>query len=394
MKQDAQASQDQMDARNRHAKRLKKVEKARARLEKASRKLRALENEIAALVCRSSDPRAQPPGSTTLGRDTERHARLIFNPQSKGAQDGTYRLEAIVSCLRSYGFAIEVGTKTSGKVARELAKTAVEQDTDLVIVAAGDGTIEDVVGQLVGTKTALGILPIGTMNNLARALGVPLNLEDACTLLAMGTTRYIDVGRVITSNKRREGYFLETAGVGLSALAAPMGQDAEKGRWALLLKALGKALAFKAANVAVSYDDGDMLESQTQLVTVSNAPLFGMNLLVAPDAKMDDGLLDLALYDGMGKMDLERHFLAISEGKRVGEPRISFHRVKRVRIAADKPIEANADLHILAGQQTWEIDVLPRALAVVAGNSSALTLPVDAAPPAPPLAGPQQLQEQ
>src|SRR5204863_4577096 len=141
---------------------------------------------------------------------------------------------------------------------------------------------EDVVGQLVGTKTALGILPIGTMNNVARALGVPLNLEDACTLLAMGTIRYVDVGRVITHDKPREGYFLETAGVGLSALAAPMGQAVEKGRWELLLDTLGKALSFKGANLTIVCDDREPLQLHTQVVTVSNAPLFGKNMLTAP----------------------------------------------------------------------------------------------------------------
>jgi diacylglycerol kinase (ATP) len=377
------------EAQRRHARRLKKVEKAWARLEKARRKLWRLEGELAALTSRSEDAQTRAPGQGVSPRDTHRQARLIFNPLSKSVRDGTHRLEEIVACLHSYGFVVEIGVKTSGRTARALAKAAVKQGADLVIVAGGDGTIEDIIGELVGTKTALGILPIGTMNNVARALGVPLNLEDASALLGMGTLRSIDVGRVITQSKPREVHFLETAGVGLSALAAQMGQAEEKGRWAPLLKALGKTLVFSGTNVAIACDDHAELRLDTQVVTISNAPLFGKNMLIAPDAKMDDGLLDVAIYDGMSKLDLARHLMAIANGQRIDDPHVSFQRVRHVRISASAPLQANADLHLIAEQQVWDIDVLPRALSTVVGNGMALTLPVEAAPSVPPLSGPQ-----
>ena len=377
-----------MDAQMRHAKLLKKIEKARARLEKANRKLWVLESKIANLVHQNNNSHAQPPAHTTPGAGI-RSARLIFNPKSKGALDGTFRLEEIVSYLRSYRFDVEIGVKTTGDAVRELTKEAVKRETDLVIVAAGDGTIEDVIDPLIRTKTALGIIPIGTMNNIARSLGVPLNLKDACDLLGMGTTRYIDVGRVITHDKPQGVHFLESAGVGLSALSVPIGQDEEKGRWVLLLGALGKALLFKGANVTITCDNSVVVHLHTQVVTISNAPLFGKNMLIAPDAKLDDGLLDVAIYDDMGKLELERHFLAIADGKRVDNPRVSFRRVQHVCVTSDEILEATADLRVLAGQQVWDIDILPRSLKVVAGKGIALTLPVDVVPSVPPLSGPQ-----
>src|SRR3954470_8535542 len=109
MKTDTQAdSPDQhtlAEARASHAKRLKKVERARAKLEKASRQLHALEAEIVRLDSAQHDSWA-------------RRAQLIFNPRSKGVADGTYSLERIVDCLRAHGITSEVGIKTSGKVAR------------------------------------------------------------------------------------------------------------------------------------------------------------------------------------------------------------------------------------------------------------------------------------
>jgi diacylglycerol kinase (ATP) len=376
-------------AQNKQAKQLKKAERARYRLEKASQKLRRLEAAIAAIV---RPPRATdtPPAGQPAPQPAKlRRARVIFNPQSKGAADGTYRPEQIADCLRTYGIDAEMTLKTSGKVARKLAKAAVKQGMDLVIVAAGDGTIEDVAGQLVGTKTTLGIIPIGTMNNLARSLGVPLNLDDACALLGMGITRHIDVGRIITADKPRGVYFLGMAGVGLSALAAPLGQDAEKGRWATLVANLSKALAFKGATVAITCDDDEEFQTQTQVVTVSNSPLFAENMLIVPDAKLDDGVLDVAFYAGMSKIDLERHFLAIANGKRVDDPRITFRQVRRIRVSAREPLAANADLNVLAPQQVWEIAIVSGALSAVVGKGVGLTLPVEAVPSVPPLSGPQ-----
>lgn len=364
-----------------HAKRLKKVERARARLDKARRKLWALEDDLAEQVY--SDAGSAPAPAT------QRRAFLIFNPRARGAKNGTYRLEQIVACMHSYGFDVEVGLKTSGHAARTLTRGAIKRGADLIVVAAGDGTIEDVAGELVGTSAALGIIPIGTMNNLARCLGVPLDLEQSCALLALGARRNIDIGRVVRQDKPRRGYFLETAGVGLSALAAPIGQSLEKGRLGLLLKTLGKALLFKGANLSVACDDREPLQLHTEVVTVSNAPLFGKHMLIGPDAKMDDGLLDVGVYAGMGKLDLERYLLSIADGARSDDPRVMLQRARRVRIVADAPLEANADMETLAEQRIWEIEALPGALTVIAGNGMALTLPVAAARAAPPISGPQ-----
>lgn len=377
-------------ARAKYAKRLKKVERGRARLERATQKLRAQEVKIAKLADRAHQEHTQPPGQASTPQAVPlRRACLIFNPRSKGASKNAYRPEQIVECLRSHGIEAELGLKTSGKVARALAKSAVERKLDLVIVAAGDGSIEDVVPALVGSQTALGIVPIGTMNNIARSLGVPLTIEEACALLGMGLTRAVDVGRVITDQKPKGAYFLETAGIGLSALAAPLGQDEEKGRWAMMLKTLGKLLTFDSANMSITCDDGKLLESNTQVVTVSNAPLFGKNMLIAPEAKIDDGLLDVALYDGMSRLDLERHFLEIADGKRADTPKIAFQRVRSISVRADRPLAANADLEILTEQPNWTIDVLPGALVAVVGKGIALSLPVETVPAVPPLSGPQ-----
>lgn len=168
-----------------------------------------------------------------------------------------------------------------------------------------------------------------------------------------------------------------------------MGEDAEKGRWANLFSKLGDFFAFTSARVTVSCDENDAeIQAQTHMVTISNGPLFGSNMLIAPNAKMDDGLLDVAIYAGMELVDLTRYFIGVTNGGRVNDARVHCRRVRRVRVTADIPLAVNADLDVLAEQHTWEIEVAPRALSVVVGNGLALTLPVTVAPVTPPLAGP------
>jgi len=376
-------------AQRKQRKQLKKAEAARAQLDAATQKLGTLEAEITLLV--QADHAASLPLSEQQAAQVPnlRRALLIFNPKAKGAIDGTYEPAQIVDCLRSYGIAGELAAKTSGKSARKLAKAAVQQGIGLVIVAGGDGTIEAVAGQLIGSETTLGIIPLGTMNNLARSLGVPLNLDAACALMHTGISRHIDVGRVITADNPNGAYFLEMAGVGLSAHALNFGEGFMKGQWVKLLEALGNAFASTIDTVSIAYDDDAPFQVQTHVVTIVNAPLFAGNMFIGPDAKMDDGVLDVALYGGMSKIDLEHHFRTIAAGKRVDDPRITFRRVRRIRVSSSAALAANADLDVFPPQLIWDISIVPGALSVIVGNGVGLTLPFESASIVPPLTGPQ-----
>lgn len=364
----------------RHAEQLRRVEAAQDQLAQAHAALAATEAALAQLAQQAIPAAAQ--ASQPAG------VSLILNPASKSFLDGAHSPEAIVAALQAVGITPQLELTTLEISAHQLARKAVDRGDTLVIAAGGDGTIEEVATGLIHSPATLGILPLGTMNNLARALGIPLDLPDAALLLAIGATRRVDVGRVVTPDDRIEGYFWETAGIGLSAIATPMGEDAEKGRWSNLLSKLGDFFAFTSTGMTIQCDDEALLQSQTHLVTISNAPLFGNNMLVAPEAKIDDGLLDVVVYEGMELVDLTRYFFGISSGGRVTDGRIHIRRARRVRVVADTPLPVNADLDVLSAQQRWEIEVVPRALSVIVGNGLALTLPVTAAPVTPPVAGP------
>ena len=365
-----------------HVELLAKVEKAAARLDRRKLKLTALESAIADLEGRVAGPRKRR-GAKGEAVQVIRRAQLIFNPASgRDEEDNAMRLSRIVSSLRAHGIEAAIGLKTSGKAARALARDAARNGLPLVIVAAGDGTIGDIASELIGTSTVLGIVPIGTMNNVARSLGVPLEIDDACALIGMGTTRHIDVGRVHTNLAPRDEYFLECAGVGLSAIGALAGQAFEKRHWGALPKALRRFFEARLGTVKIELD-GTVIEASTRIVTVSNAPLMGNNMLTAPEAKMDDGYLDVSVYDGMGDAALVKHFLAASSNT---PDDLRVYRARRVCITTEAAVLANSDMKIAPERSVVEIEVVPAAISVIVGNGIGLTIPVESAPSAPTFA--------
>jgi diacylglycerol kinase (ATP) len=376
-------------ARDEHRKLSQKVARSRAKLEKRSGKLRALESEIAVLERGVHPQKIARRGRAPSKQKDLRTAVLIYNPESGGNVSHVHRLKTILDKLVAHGIRAKVGADTSGRAARALAKAAAKSDQSLVIVAGGDGTIEAVASQLVGSKTALGIIPAGTANNLARCLGIPIDLDDACALLGAGSTRPIDVGHIKGEKKVEAKYFLETAGLGLTAIAIPAGQAVRKGHLFGLPQALRKLFDYKPEAVEIVLDDGRSISANSQLVTVSNAPLMGRNFLLAPSAKMDDGLLDVALYDGMGKTELLGHFAAISDGKLADNAKIEFYQSRTVKIRSSIAEPLGADQEALKDEKVVEIEVIPQALTVVVGKGFGLAFPIEAVQSVPPLSGPQ-----
>jgi diacylglycerol kinase family enzyme len=129
--------------------------------------------------------------------------------------------------------------------------------------------------------------------------------------------------------------------------------------------------------------DDTVVEASTRIVTVSNAPLMGDNMLAAPGAKMDDGLLDVQIYDGMGDAELVKHFMAASSGS---PDALKTYRARRVRITAEEPVLANSDMNITRERHVIEIEIMPKALSMIVGNGIGLSVPVESAPHAPTFA--------
>jgi diacylglycerol kinase family enzyme len=366
----------------RHEALLGKVEKTAARLERRKAKFQALEASIADLEHRLSEPRMEHLGQQAASDGVLKHARLIFNPASgRDDENNAARLAHVVSSLRAHGIEAHVGLKTSGNAARELARKAVARVTRW----CGGGRRWHDRGRRLAAHRQLHRARhrADRHHEQPRALaGVPLDIEDACALIGMGTTRHIDVGRVTSNDSSQADYFMECAGVGLSAIAALAGQSFEKRRWGAIPRILRKFVEAKLGTIRVEMDD-IVVEASTRIVTVSNAPLMGDNMLAAPGAKMDDGLLDVQIYDGMGDAELVKHFMAASSGS---PDALKTYRARRVRITAEEPVLANSDMNITRERHIIDIEIMPKALSMIVGNGIGLSVPVESAPHAPTFA--------
>ncbi len=270
--------------------------------------------------------------------------------------------ERIVEALRSQNIELEVRYTTSEDPGQGLAKQAAEEkDVDVVIAAGGDGTIHAVATGLIGTRGTLGVVPTGTMNNIARSLDISEDIDEACRIIADGQTKRIDVGKV------NGQVFLEVSGVGLEAALFPAAEEIKrKGLLTTLrgiIDGLNTLFAFRPTRFKISFDGRKSRPYHAVQVSVCNTPYYGARLQFAPGAVMDDGLLDVLIYKNFSKLEYLRHAFSISQGRRALLPKVTRCTARSLRITADTPVEVHAD-GVSQGITPTAIEVVPDALQV------------------------------
>ena len=286
--------------------------------------------------------------------------RVIVNAlagSKGGLPTNTTTTSDVGAVLHQVGIDAEVLESASATVASRLAAEAVRKRYTAVVAVGGDGTIGVVASELLGSSTALGVLPGGSIMNIPRMLGVPRDLAGAATVLATGVVRKIDVGEA------RGQPFFESASVGMNAAMFKEAQRFESGDRMSILRAFWVAFRYRPARMQIELDDG-MIRTRALTVTVSNGPYTGTGMTVAPDAQLDDGCLDIRVFEHFSKWELIRHFASIAFGRRRYVPHISTHRSRFVRISSRHPLPARADSRDL-GSTPVEFRVLPGALRVI-----------------------------
>ncbi|GHO44880.1 diacylglycerol/lipid kinase family protein [Ktedonospora formicarum] len=222
-------------------------------------------------------------------------------------------------------------------IAREAARDAVE----LVIAAGGDGTLHSVATGLIGSNTVLGILPCGTMNNIARSLRINEDIETACETIAHGKTSRIDVGSI-------NGHiFLEVAGIGLEAELFPAAEEIKspgiRETWRGVLNGLKVLFTFKPERFKIRFDDGHTRTYRAIQISVCNSPFYGARFQFAPTAIMDDGYLNALIYQNFSKLEYILHAIAISQGRRVFAPKVKRRLIQTLAITSKAPVTVHAD---------------------------------------------------
>jgi diacylglycerol kinase (ATP) len=236
-----------------------------------------------------------------------------------------------------------------------------------VIAAGGDGTVRTIARTLLEAAAGdaeavppLGILPLGSVMNVARSLAIPRELPAAAAVIAAGHVRSIDVGEVAGW-----GAFFEGLAVGLHAELFAEGAALDAGDPAAPFRAIVTALRYRPSRLALELDDGRTIRTRALVTSISNGPFAGLGFTVAPGARLDDGLLDVRVFERFSRWELLRHFWSIAAGRRRYEPRVLTHRSSTVRVRSASPLTVRADGEP-AGTTPVDIRVLPRALRVIA----------------------------
>jgi len=301
----------------------------------------------------------QPPTNDPSSR-TQRLARLLVNPAS-GAQGALAQLPTVVNALERAGMQAVISFTTADNSPTELAAQAARDGYALVVAVGGDGTVSAVANGLLGTNTPLGIIPVGTYNNIARSLGIPATVDDAVGVFTQGQLWRIDAA---TAN---DTPFMEVAGVGLDAQLFPVAEAIKSGTWSALPEAVQTLGAYQPRELSIEFADGSKIATTPLLALVSNMPYFGVGFAIAPTARPDSGVLVLSLFENMTKLELLAYFAAIANGRQAEEPRITTYQGLSFRITTAEPpvMPVQADGQVI-GETPVVFAVLPHALTVLA----------------------------
>ncbi len=240
----------------------------------------------------------------------------------------------------------------------ELARTAAAEGFAVVAAVGGDGTVNEVGRGLLGTETALGIIPQGSGNGLARHLKVPLGLAEALRRLAAPDFSRMDVG-VINGH-----HFFCTAGLGFDAhVSQHFAMAGSRGLSTYLQVTLREYRRYRPVAVQANLD-GQEIATDCYVLAFANASQYGNNAYIAPRADLRDGLLDVCLIDALPPVRAFRVSLAMAMGNLPQSKAAEYFRVPRGRVVAEAPIGFHVDGDYMGHATEFEIDLLPLALAV------------------------------
>jgi YegS/Rv2252/BmrU family lipid kinase len=289
---------------------------------------------------------------------------VILNP---AAGRGRVRREwpRMAQALRAAGVGFDlVETKAPGEAVDIAQRAALEYDA--VIAAGGDGTVHEVVNGLLraGGGAALGVLPLGSGDDFVKMLPG----RDAVARIVVPEVRALDAGRIRAGDTER--FFANGMDIGFGAHASRNVRNVPA-----LLTGLGAYLGalaltlvrYPKLEVRLQLDDNEPFTQTTAMTAVMNGCAFGGSFRVCPDARADDGELDLLIADGVGRWEILGLVPRIMRGTHVGDPRLRLARARRVLIESEAPLLVEADGEIVfEGARRLDIEILPWALRVLA----------------------------
>jgi diacylglycerol kinase (ATP) len=303
------------------------------------------------------------------------HAMVIVNPKSGG--HSTNREWPLISKhLTSKGLKYDYSYTEGVGHAVELARDAVSKEYRLIVAVGGDGTVNEVVNGILSSAkprdTSLGIVNAGTTCSFARSLGIPLDYNGACNLLTSQNRTSIDVGVVeyTVAGEKLRRFFVNEADVGLGATVVEASKHITNyfGRKINYLPhvmgGLASLISYKNKRITLRVEDEYEDVWNCAMVVIANGTHFGGGMRIAPDAKPNDGLLDMVIFGDIGKSELLKIWPMTYKGRHVSHEKVRLLKVRNVSIECADKILVEADGELL-GEGPASFSVLPSALNIV-----------------------------
>lgn len=295
---------------------------------------------------------------------TKRRIVFIINPIS-----GTGSKEVIPSLIERHidkeAYDVEMRFTEYANHASEITTQCKEDGVDIVVAVGGDGTVNEVARALVDSPTALGIIPCGSGNGLARHLMLPMNVKGAIDIINVGLIHELDYGVI------NEHPFFCTCGMGFDAFISKKFADAGKrGMMTYLENVLREGLKYEPDTYELTIDGNDTKQYQAFLLSVANASQYGNDAYIAPQASMSDGLLDVVIMEPFDILEAPQVGIELMNKTLDKSSRIKCFKAKDIKIRRSKPgvihydgdpVEAGTELHVAIHNKGIRVVVNPLA---------------------------------
>jgi len=288
-------------------------------------------------------------------------AKLIVNPVA-GIDAASDHLPLISRRLREVFDSVDIAITSNAGDATALAHAAVGDGYQHVFAVGGDGTLNEVLNGVATVDgglgaVALGVIPLGTGNDFATALGIPDALEEALDAIVTGSPRSVDLGRL------NDHYFVNVSAGGFLAEVSDAVTPRMKtltGRLAYLIGGAQVLLDYESMMVRLSSDTVTR-SVPLHAFAICNSPLIGGGRLIAPDAVVDDGWFDVCLIGAMPTLEFVGLLRQVSDGRHVHDERVAYFRARELRLEFERMIKVNTDGQVLETKEC-QYQLLPGAV--------------------------------
>lgn len=272
-------------------------------------------------------------------------AFVVLNPASAGGRT-LRRWPATMRALRAAGVSFDVHRTACPGDATQAVRTALEQGRRTIVAVGGDGTLNEVVngffdtgGVPIGGDAMLALLPSGTGGDFRRAVGIPSDIDAAARLIAIGSVRHIDAGRIEFSGGVQR-FFINIADCGMGGeVVARVNRSTYKaggarGSAIFLGTALTTLLSFASRNARIEID-GTIIERDVRSVVIANGRYFGGGMHVAPNALLDDGQFDVVIIGETGRTRALTGIASLYRGRHLNRREVEVYRARTVGVSCD-----------------------------------------------------------